>query len=94
MSFLLHGLHEQQQHAPYLVYSFQDGHNMCLACLLHSLSDPGHLDSKKQFAIRFVSGEAAAAGWWLLLHLQYMQYTAVFLQATPGLNLQRMHAVL
>jgi hypothetical protein len=59
MSFVLHRLHEQQQHAPYLGYSFQDGRNICLACFLHSLSDPGHLDSKKQFAIR--CGVPAAA---------------------------------
>jgi hypothetical protein len=52
MSFVLHGLHEQQQHAPYLVYNFQDGRTICLACFLHSLSDPVELDSKKQFAVR------------------------------------------
>ncbi|WIA22421.1 hypothetical protein OEZ85_004725 [Tetradesmus obliquus] len=52
MSFVLHGLHEQQQHANYLVYNFEDGRTICLACFLHSLSDPGQLDSKKQFAVR------------------------------------------
>jgi hypothetical protein len=59
MSFVLHGLHEQQQHAHYLVYNFQDGRTICLACFLHSLSDPGHLDSKKHFAVRCVAAAAA-----------------------------------